>query len=495
MNQLKRLFQRRPDTSATSLLNRYEIGSWLFLRAIALIYFAAFASLSVQITGLAGAEGILPFAPLLEHARQVLGAWAWLQIPTLFWINASDTALLLACYAGMGFAILLLIGRLLLTATIALFLLYLSLFHAGQTFMNFQWDYLLLEAGFLSILLTQSRHRLVIFLFHFLLFRLRFLSGLSKTSDPTWMSLDTLRFYFETQPLPHLGGWYFHQLPDVVLRTGTAFTLLVELLVPFFFFLPRRFRLFAAAVTILLQLLIIATSNHNWINLLTIALCLFLLDDQLLAKLRRPGWQGTEWKKSARGKATPGKPSLARRGQLLGIAAAVLIVPTAAATSLQFFTDAPIPKLFDRVRAWGLGNVYHVFPTMQTERHEMIIEGSHDGKNWQAYVFHYKPQYLNQMTPFIIPHQPRLDWMIWFMPIQLPDMKPWFDRFIDALKTNRSEVTGLLAVNPFADQPPRYIRVSVFRYHFTSLQEYQQSGNYWRGEFLGYFPYLPPRRP
>ena len=473
-------------TNADDLEKTYRISSWLFIRLIALIYLAAFLSMSVQITGLVGMEGILPVSNYLDAAEQALGTIAWLRLPTVFWLNASDNFLLLTCYAGAVISLLLFFGRYQLFASITLFILYLSIYHAGQTFLNFQWDYLLLEAGFLTILLTQSNNRLVIFLFHWLLFRLRFLSGISKTSDPSWTGLTTLDYYFETQPLPHLGAWYFHQLPDWLLRFGTGFTLFIEIIVPFFIFLPRRFRLFAALSTITWQLLIIASSNHNWLNLLTIALCLFLLDDKLMSSV-------TPRKLAHR--LFQQKISATAVTHALTLFAGIVIVTTSIAIATQVFANQKMPSVFSWIRAYGLGNAYHVFPTMQTERYEFIIEGSHDGRQWLPYTFKYKPNSVYHMPDFIVPHQPRLDWMIWFIPPQAPDMRYWFDRFIEGLHENNPEITNLLADNPFKQKAPRYVRVMTYRFTFTDSNEHKRNGTYWKAQFLGPFPFVPPRRP
>ena len=84
-----------------------------------------------------------------------------------------------------------------------LYLFYLSLFHAGQIFMGYQWDVLLLEVGFLAIFLP-GRQRLVVWLYRLLLFRFMFLSGAVKllSNDVSWADLTALSFHFETQPLP-----------------------------------------------------------------------------------------------------------------------------------------------------------------------------------------------------------------------------------------------------------------------------------------------------
>ncbi len=470
----------------------YRLVSRLFLKALALIYFAAFVSLGLQIAGLVGPDGILPFETVLNNARESLGAGAWWRIPTLFWLNASDLALQGVAVVGALASMALLAEWRPRVAAIVAFACYLSLFHAGQLFLNFQWDSLLLESGFLAIFLVDRPTRLLVFLYYWLLFRLRFFSGLSKlfSGDPVWANFTALKYYFETQPLPHIGAWYAHHLPDWLLRAGVGFTFFVELIVPFFIFLPRPFRLFAAAATILIQLLIIASSNHTFVNLLTIALCLFLLDDRIVRyivpyKWRRQGFPD---------RGLPGRGRLVA----LGVGGALMVVVSLSAFADRFL-GMPQPAFMRQIvrtsQAWGLGFIYHIFPTMQTERQEFIIQGSMDGKEWKDYVFRYKPQAVDEMTPFIVPHHPRLDWMIWFVPTQHPVQMAWFGEFMRKLHEGSPAVSGLLRSNPFADAPPRYLRVQVYRYHFTTAEECAKTGNWWTREYLGEFPRTKPRRP
>lgn len=467
--------------------------SWLFLKLLGVIYFAAFLSLVFQIEGLAGPQGILPYGERLEAEFNRFGSLAWWRNPTLFWFNAGDAALQAAAISGCLVSVILVFGRRPLLPLIVLFVLYLSLTHAGQMFLNFQWDTLLLESGFLAILIARGPNHLAIFLFHWLLFRLRFLSGISKllSHDPSWSSLTALNTYFEAQPLPHAGAWYAHQLPEWMLKGATGMVLFAEIIVPFFIFLPRRFRLFAAAITILIQLLIIATSNHNWINLLTILLCLFLLDDRIVAKLVPTR---LTLQISAAGRERRSVPQ-----NLFGAVAAMLIMLTSTTWMFQMMSGReavqPFRKVAVSVRDFGLGNVYHIFPTMQVERQELQIEGSHDGVEWRAYEFRYKPGALNKRPGFIVPYQPRLDWMIWFAPSQIKGQLYWVDRLLLRLEENSPHVTALFAGNPFAGQPPRYLRVLAFRYHFTTAEQRAETGNWWRRELLGEFPYVQPRRP
>jgi len=105
-------------------------------------------------------------------------------------VAADDGTLLAAAYGGCALAVLLFASWWERPVLVLLYLLYLSLFHAGQIFTNFQWDYLLLETGFLAIILPGGS-RIVVWLFRWLLFRLRFLSGISKllSGDPTCSGL------------------------------------------------------------------------------------------------------------------------------------------------------------------------------------------------------------------------------------------------------------------------------------------------------------------
>ena len=476
----------------TDIANGYRLVSALFLRLLGVTYLIAFASLGVQIEGLAGSQGIIPIEMRLADIATYIGTGRYLQLPTLFWFNASDSALLGATLLGGLAALLIMFDRWTRPALVSAFILYLSLFHASHPFLNFQWDTLLLETGFLAIFLT-PQSRVVILLFRWLLFRLRFMSGLSKLSsgDPTWSGLTALDTYFEVQPLPNPVAWYVHQLPEWLLRFGTGATLFIELVVPFMMFLPRRWRFAAAWITIFWQLLIMLTSNHNWINLLTIVLCLFLFDDKALQRVL-PGRMTTTlaWQPVPAGAGN----TTALRRFAVGILAAVIF----SAGTLKLYELATNNKfsgntgyLLNITSVFSIVNKYHVFPTMTTNRIELEVLGSYDGKNWKPYLFKYKPDLLDERPQFIIPHQPRLDWQMWFVTLH-PRHVPWFGYFLMALLENSPSVTALLQDNPFANSlPPRYIRVDGYQYHFTDAEERERTGNWWRREALGPFAPLP----
>ena len=474
--------------------DRYQLSCWLFLRGLALIYFIAFLSLAVQITGLAGPNGILPFYETLNYTHVQHGWLAWLRFPTVFWLDASDMALKMAAYGGAMLAVLLFFERWQTGALIGMYVLYVSLFHAGDLFLTFQWDTLLLETGFLSIFLVKGGpNRLLLFMFHWLLFRFRFMSGFFKLykDDPTWWDLTTLNYYFETQVLPHGGSWYFHQLPDWILSGGVLYIFFTELIVPFFIFLPRRFRIAAALITIVTQLLIMATSNHNFVNLLVIVLCIFLLDDRFISRFM-PG-RLIERARSVK-IAGPSRISSA----VLSVVA-ILILVTSAGTFVMRTLPVNYPAVavrsFAAVYNYGIGHIFHVYPVMQVERQELEIQGSNDGINWRPYGFRYKPGPINKRPPVNIPHQPRLDWMMWFLPPQARGDDLWLNMLLKRLHEGSPQVLQLFEYNPFPDRPPRFLRVVAYDYRFTTPEEKAATGNWWQRSYLGIFPYVKPRRP
>lgn len=460
---------------------RHQRTIGLFLRVLALIYLAAFVSFGVQILGLVGAHGVLPLAPYLAELHALLGPAAWLHAPTLFWLDASDAALQLACAAGAALSLLLAFGVAPRVCLALLAVLYLSLFYAGQVFMEFQWDLLLIEIGWLAIAL-QSGSRLALWLGRWLLFRVVFLSGVVKlaSGDPSWANLTALQYHFETQPLPTPLAWYAHQLPDPLLAALAAVHFAIELGFVFLIFLPRRARFVAAGAIVALQLGIMASGNYGFFNLQVLALCLLLLDDAALARV--PQWLARIARRE------PGR--LAARA--IGLYALV-VMPVSTIQIYEAFArraaSGPAAAVKDFVAPLRAVNPYGVFAHMVTERLELVVEGSADGRTWREYAFKYKPGDPRQAPRWVIPHQPRLDWQLWFAALGNLESDPWVTRFMARLLENSPDVLALLAANPFPDRPPVQVRARLERYRFGAPAAHAQ-GIWWERNEIGL--YAPP---
>jgi predicted DCC family thiol-disulfide oxidoreductase YuxK len=475
---------------------------WVFLRSLALIYLIAFVSLWHQMGGLIGSNGILPAKMTMQAANKMaaatgLGMDRYHQIPTLCWFSSSDRFLSIQCASGVTLGLLVLFGIAPAPCLFLLWLIYLSLATVGREFFGFQWDNLLLETGFLAIFfaplqwLPRTGHpappsRIVIWLLRLLLFRLMFESGCVKllSRDPVWHDLSALNFHYETQPLPTWLGWYAHQLPVWWQKTSVALMFGIELVIPFLIFGPRRFRHLAFAPLVGFQVCILLTGNYCFFNLLTIVLCLTLLDDAALRWLSRFKPRIWPWTRQPLTSEKPARRHIKWPRPLTIPLACVSIVISLLQLSLMFQIPIPWPRPLVAIQQWlsplRSFNSYGLFAVMTTSRPEIIIEGSNDGITWLAYEFKYKAGNLEGRPGFVAPHQPRLDWQMWFAALGNYQQNPWLLNFFIRLLQGSPEVLALLQHNPFPAVPPRYIRAVMYDYHFTTLDTHRKTGAWWR---------------
>ena len=454
----------------------FRIASWLFLRTLGAVYLVAFASFALQAASLIGSHGISPVAEFLHSLREYYGAVYW-QVPTVFWLNAGDGMIKAVGIAGICLSILLFLGVRWRILRVALFVLYLSLVTAGQEFMGYQWDALLLEAGFLAILLGSSP--VIPWLYRWLLFRLVFLSGVVKlaSGDPSWRHFTALPVHYETQPLPTPLAWYMYQLPAWFQRGSVGFVFFVELVVPFLIFAPRRIRFLAARAIIVLQVLILLTGNYAFFNVLTIGFCLFLVDDAFFSRVlpksvRRLASSATTYERLHMW-------SRAVCGAFAALALFVGGFQVARAFGVRWsVADVAIRS----VSPFEIINSYGLFAVMTTTRPEIVIEGSNDGVTWLPYEFKYKPGDLARRPAWVAPHQPRLDWQMWFAALGDYQSDPWIIRFMARLLQGSPEVLRLLGRNPFPGGPPHYVRAMLYQYRFTSPAERKSTGAWWNRE-------------
>ncbi|XP_021494662.1 lipase maturation factor 2 [Meriones unguiculatus] len=575
----------------------------LFLQGVAAVYLFAFASLYTQIPGLYGPEGILPARRTLRP--QGKGRWQQLwETPTLLWEAPRlglDTAQGLDLLTLLG--TMLALGPLLLNSLrhpliyLLLWAAYLSVCQVGQVFLYFQWDSLLLETGFLAILVAPlrqpSNHKnpqgglagafphedLPFWLVRWLLFRLMFASGVVKLTSrcPAWWGLTALTYHYETQCLPTPAAWFAHHLPVWLHKLSVVATFLIEIAVPPLFFAPiRRLRLTAFYAQALLQVLIIITGNYNFFNLLTLVLTTTLLDDRhlsaepgprchkkmptswpkalltmlsLLLELTVYGllaygtvhyfgleidWQEhiivskttftfhqfSQWLKMI---TLPtvwlGAASLAWellvalwrwihvQGWLRKFFASIQLSILGTAT-VALFLISLVPysyvepgthgrlwtgahRLFSSVEHLQLANSFGLFRRMTGlgGRPEVVLEGSYDGHHWTEIEFMYKPGNVSRPPPFLIPHQPRLDWQMWFAALGPHTHSPWFTSLVLRLLQGKEPVIRLVQNHvekyPFHDKPPTYLRAQRYKYWFSKPGDRSEWWNrQWVEEFF-----------
>jgi hypothetical protein len=482
-----------PDAAVTG----YRHTRFWILRLLAVVYATAFLILVQQLEPLLGSGGLLPAATFLERVRAASGGSAWnafVALPTLFWLDCSDTTLAAAAWLGLGLSLLALAGATNALLQLALWAIYLSFVQIGQLFYGYGWESQLAETGFLAIFLcplsrwrpwiADGPPRLVIWLFRWLIIRIMLGAGAIKLrGDPCWLDLTCLAYHYETQPIPNPLSWWLHAMPLWFHRAGTLFNHVVELAVPFLLLGPRRIRHAAGVLLVLFQAMLISSGNLSFLNWLTIVPALACFDDgfwESLSPRRR--------RRSTRpaGQAPP-RPSHRVAAWLLAAVVGLLSIQPV----LNLVSPRQIMNTsFDPLR---LVNTYGAFGSIGRVRNEIVIEGTRDATvgpqtRWQEYELPCKPGDVARRPCVISPYHYRLDWQIWFAAMSTVDRQPWLVHLVAKLLDTDAGVRSLLARDPFGDRPPTHIRLLLYRYELTGPGDDDPS--WWRRRLLG--EYLRP---
>jgi len=520
------------------------------MRLLGVVYLIAFASWWVQLDGLSSSRGITPAATTLEFLQTQLGLQSFAdyvtQVPTLLWFDRSDSALHGLCAAGVILALLVVVRVCVGPALLLLWVTYLSLCSADVTFLGFQWENLLLEAGFLAIFWAPWRMlpRLKTdsepgwagrWLLYWLLFRLMLSSGVVKllSGDAVWLDLTALQYHYWTQCIPTPLAWTFHQLPAWFQTLSCAAMFAVEVGAPFLIFTPRRPRMLGGLLIVLLMATIAATGNYNYFNLLTAVLCVSLFDDRALSRLwpsrwrhdREAGVPSAPTKNKLEPAAHRPPARIARHWIAVGTTAAfALVIATAGGVQMWQHWDRLIPpgwaflgvefrsvprplvRAVARIHPFRSINSYGLFTNMTERRPELIIEGSDDGETWRTYTFKYKAGDIDRAPPWVAPHQPRLDWQMWFEALRAEriigqsayrGVEPswWFQKFLGRLLEAEPAVLALLESNPFPGEPPRFVRAELYQYRFTAREEKERTGAWWSRTRIGHYVQMSRRSP
>jgi len=534
LSLLTKIFWGDPGTRST-----YQFSGMLFLRLLGLVFLVAFASFWGQAAGLVGDHGIIPLKLYFDSITNAVGPSTFdkfLAAPTLLWFSPNSAGLTDMLGTGVACSLLLMAGLLPAWALLGCVIAYGSLRGGVPVFLNFQWDILLVETGFVALLIApwgwwqrpwspREPPRAGRWSLWWLLFKLMFLSGLVKiitngpgagpehpnffrraiaglTSVPigqnAWLDGTALQFHYFTQPIPASTSWWFQQRSPGFQSTSLWACMFIELVVPFAFFAPRRLRHLAALLQIILQVMFMISGNYGFFNLLTLVLCLPLLDDTF--------WPRRVQRLLARGAAPPdvapsrakiifGRSGAILRGTLAGfifLMGLVLMDQTWQQRTRAQPVAPPPPNFLGqaagRMQQFGLVNSYGLFRVMTTERPEIILEGSADGQTWLPYEFVWKPGDVLREPSFTTPHMPRLDWQMWFAALSIyydHQIPQWLELFAQQLKAGNPAVLGLLDHNPFPASPPQQLRVRIFLYQFATPEEHEKTGAWWTRTLVG----------
>lgn len=456
-------------------------GRLVLERGIAAVYFIAFVCAARQFRGLIGARGMLPVPDYLAHR-------SFRSTPSLFHLHYSDRFFAAVSWGGAAVAAAMVFGladAVPLWAAMLLWLLlwalYLSIVNVGQIWYSFGWESLLLEAGLLVVFVGNDDVAppvLIMWLTRWLLFRVEFGAGLIKLrGDRCWRDLTCLYYHHETQPMPGPLSWFFHHLPRPLHRVEVAGNHFAQLVVPFGLFTPQPIATVAATIIAVTQFWLVLSGNFSWLNWLTIVLALSVVDPSVFGVATATDVPATQpyWY------------------------AVLVIVFTAVIIVRSWY---PARNLVSRRQRMNFSfdplhmvNTYGAFGSISRNRDEVVIEGTSDSTlsdetAWREYEFKGKPGDVKRMPRQWSPYHLRLDWLMWFLPLSPGHGQPWLMPFCRGLLTNDRQIVRLLHTNPFPDEPPAYVRATLYRYHFSSPRELWKERTWWRRERIG--EYLGP---
>ncbi|MGW4671569.1 lipase maturation factor family protein [Streptomyces sp. NPDC004324] len=457
----------------------YWLSRLVFQRALAVVYLVAFLCAARQFRALLGERGMLPVPRFVERVP-------FRHAPSVFHLHYSDRFFAVWSWAGCAVSAALVAGAdgcLPLWGGMLLWLvpwvMYLSIVNVGQTWYAFGWESLLLEVGFLAVLLGNDETAppvVVLFLLRWVLFRVEFGAGLIKMrGDVCWRRLTCLDHHHETQPMPGPLSWFFHHLPKPLHRVEVAANHVTQLVVPVLLFTPQPVATAAASLMVLTQLWLVLSGNFSWLNWITIVLA--------LSAVAFP----------ASPPPVPGPP-LWYEIVVLAVAAGLVVLGYRPVRNM-ISPRQVMNRSFDPLR---LVNTYGAFGSVSRVRHEVVVEGTSDevpreDSDWREYEFRGKPGDPRRWPRQFAPYHLRLDWLMWFAALSPAYAGPWFTGLVERLLENDRDTLRLLRRSPFpADAPPRYVRARLYRYRFTTWRELRETGACWHRTPVREF--LPPTR-
>ncbi len=502
----------------------YKISSWIFGRMLGLVGVASFLSFWIQADLIIGSNGIVPFFENLTQIESFiiksdLDTSKWIAKPTLLWLHNSDLWLNIVLMIGFISSLSLAIGLVPHVSILLSWVSYLSIASVSEPFLNFQWDALLLEVYLISIFFVPWRvfdkkdnieppPTIGRWLLWLLIMKLMLQSGIVKFTffdvdgSNAWRDLTALEYHFWTQPIPSWLSYYFDALPAVIDKIALFFTYVCELIIPFFILLPRRMRRIAAISLILFQFLIILSGNYGFFNLLTITLCISLLDDQYLRKFNFVSVVNSKrylknymvFKKVKRG--------LSFLVLILFVYSFVIFIGRdfngnrLSSSDLNEKVSVLEQKLLDFSQTSRSINSYGLFRVMTKTRPEFQIELQYEDSLWVPIDFDYKPNKIKKKPAFFFPHMPRVDWQIWFEALYYekllsdPFLSSSYQNFLSTMVSKKLKLSNI-SIDEFLSEKAKKIlktlppaeRNSYLNRLSSSLNSYL-GHSYWFAMFL-----------
>lgn len=451
----------------------YDVAREVLQRGVGALLCLAFLQALGQFRPLLGDRGLLP-------VRQFVARVRFRDAPSLFHLRYSDRLLVVVGVLGTTGGAAVVVGLpqtgpwwVTTVVLLALWAGYLSIVSVGQRFYAFGWETLLCELAFLAAWFGSPAVPvpfLLVLAARWLLFRLELGAGLIKwRGDPAWRDLTALDFHHETQPMPGPFSWHAHHLPRWWHRTEVVGNHVTQLLVPWLLWLPQPLPSVAGGVVVLTQGWLVLTGNFAWLNWAAIVLGASMVSDGMWRALL--GGRGP-----APSETVPDVPPA-----YLVAASAVVVVLAVLSVRPALNLASRHQKMNASFEPLRLVNAYGAFGSVTRRRDEVIVEGTLAERpgpdDWLEYGFRGKPGDVGRRPPQVAPYHLRLDWVLWFVP--LGAAAPWIPRLCERLLEADPAMLRMLRDDPFDGASPRWVRMRLFRYRYTTPQERRRSGEWW----------------
>ncbi len=478
--------------SSTEPGESYWLMRRIFSAGLGLIYFNSFLIFFNQSLGLYGTSGILPIQKYSEAVLQHFGSLSaalW-QTPSLFLFEYSDLFLRTVPIVGIIISLFLVFGYANFPMLFMLWLMQMSFVQSGQIFYSFGWETQLLELTFLSFFLfplwnprldnpNSPPKKIAIYFQRWMMFRLMLGAGLIKLrGDACWTDLTCLDYHYETQPNPLPTSWLLHKMPAWAHQLEVIFNHFVEIVAPFGLFGPKKLRRATGVLMIFFQCGLIISGNLAWLNWLTILMAIPCFDDEFLMR----------WLPVKKFKAL----------QFMPPKMPTLITLIVFSLSVLIFSIQPAINLFSTRQLMNTSysqfhfiNSYGAFGHIGKTRYEVVISGTTDPQvmpttQWKEYGFKCKPGFPDKRPCVVTPYHYKLDWQIWFSAMQPQLVDQWLSNFAIRLLEGSSDTLDLIETNPFAEQPPKFLKMDLYKYEYTNFDE----PGWWKRQFVK--TYLEP---
>jgi hypothetical protein len=239
---------------------------------------------------------------------------------------------------------------------------------------------------------------------------------------------------------------------------------------------PRRVRHLAGVITIGVRVLVLLAANPGFSSVLLIVLSVACFDDDVLERL-----PFTKSLAASAGTEEPGG------GRTIAVRAISFILFGLSVLQLPVLWS-PIVGGDPSIEPFHLVNSYGAIEAVGQEREEVVFEGTRDDvavgdAHWVEYELPCKPGDPSRAPCLTTLHARRLDLRLWQASLGDFRREPWVIRLVDDLLRENAAVTALFARDPFAGNPPLFVRAERFRYRFSGKGD----APYWQRESLGDF--------